>query len=122
MPPANNPCVGATIRRRREQLGLSQRALAKKAQINTGYMSRIEADERVPGASTLVSLATALEMSVGELVGEESTALPELNVYLRAKYDLSDDAIARVADYLRREHGAETGPADGEDETDEPNN
>ncbi len=123
MPPIGNPRIGATIRERRKVLGLSLQALADSAEINKGTLSRIENDEMVPGTNILVALGSALGTPIGELVGETTQSpLPELHVYLRAKYDLPEDAIARIARQLQAEYGGEPGPRDGEDEVDHTNN
>ena len=51
-----------------EQKGLTQERLAEKASLSLGYIARLEIGRHDPSLSTLVKLATALKMTVGELV------------------------------------------------------
>jgi transcriptional regulator with XRE-family HTH domain len=58
---------GALLRRYREERGLSQNALAKKAGVNVGTVNRLESGERSPGGSEMVlALAGALELAPRE--------------------------------------------------------
>lgn len=57
------------IRRRRGELGLSQAQLATKAGVDTRQIRRYEAGEQQPVLSVAVAIASALEISVGELAG-----------------------------------------------------
>ena len=57
------------IKRRRIELGLSQRALAKHVGVSDAYITQLETRARVnPSLAVLKQLAKALKMSVGELV------------------------------------------------------
>ena len=60
--------VGANIRRLRESAGLTQQVLAQKAGIGRVTLVRIENAEQSPRYETLVSLAQALGLTMGELV------------------------------------------------------
>jgi transcriptional regulator with XRE-family HTH domain len=56
------------IRKRREELGLTQAALAKRAGIGQPYISKIESGViKSPSSFTINSLARALEMEVNDL-------------------------------------------------------
>jgi transcriptional regulator with XRE-family HTH domain len=58
---------GALLRRHREARGLSQNALAKKAGINVGSVSRLESGERSPGGPEIMgALADALTLDPRE--------------------------------------------------------
>jgi len=61
--------VGARIRRRRRELGLSQVALAAAANVNQGYLSAIERGLANPRRRTIDALAVALNMPQGVLIG-----------------------------------------------------
>ncbi len=61
--------IGARIRRRRKELGLSQAALATAARINQGYLSQIERSLANPRGPTIDALAVALDTPQGVLVG-----------------------------------------------------
>jgi transcriptional regulator with XRE-family HTH domain len=52
---------------RRKELGLSQRALAKKGRISHSAVNRLEAVEVIPGTETLEALAVALEVPLSHL-------------------------------------------------------
>jgi len=56
------------IKQFREQKGLTQERLAEKASLSLGYIARLEIGRHDPSLSTLVKLAKALKVTVGELV------------------------------------------------------
>jgi transcriptional regulator with XRE-family HTH domain len=60
--------LGANIRQARECQGLSQRAVAKRAQLSFVYWNCIEKGHAMPRIRTLVRMSRALDWSVGELV------------------------------------------------------
>lgn len=58
---------GKNIRIRREALGLSQEALAEKADLDPTYISGIERGVRNPSLLSIVRIAKALGMNSGSL-------------------------------------------------------
>jgi transcriptional regulator with XRE-family HTH domain len=60
--------LGARIRTRRLDLGLSQEALAHQARIDRSYVGSLEAGMRNPSLDTLCKIAKALAVDVGELL------------------------------------------------------
>ena len=60
--------LGRRIKQRREELGLSQEALALRASIHRSYIGSLEAGARNPSLDNAVKLAIALEIDVAELV------------------------------------------------------
>lgn len=62
--------VVAELRRRREQLGFSQSALAQRAGIGSDQLGRIERGEADPRMSVLLALALELGTSVREVFAE----------------------------------------------------
>jgi repressor LexA len=60
--------VGETIRRLREEAGLSQRALARKAGLSSQYLSDIEVGRTSPSLKSLEKLAGALQIAPGRLL------------------------------------------------------
>jgi transcriptional regulator with XRE-family HTH domain len=56
--------VGRELRRAREDLGLSQRAVSRGADLDPAYLPRIEAGDREPSLSALVAFAAALAHEV----------------------------------------------------------
>ncbi len=66
MPPRR---VGTVIKKLREEKGLSQQALAKKAKVTDAYIAMLETGVRNnPTIDTLKRLAKALKVKVGELL------------------------------------------------------
>jgi len=61
--------VGARIRRRRLDLGITQAQLATRAGLNQGYLSSIERGRSNPSVGTLRALSTALDLPEAVLVG-----------------------------------------------------
>lgn len=59
---------GRRVRSRREQLGLSQMAVAERAGVHFTFVSDIERGVRNPSLLTMVKLAKALDADLSELV------------------------------------------------------
>ena len=59
--------LGLNVRRRREELGLTQERLAEKAELDQTYISGIERGLRNPGILNVSKLAKALGMSTSQL-------------------------------------------------------
>lgn len=57
------------LKRLRENRGLTQAALAKKAGIARVYLAQVEGNVRTPSLHTLERLARALKVKPGELLG-----------------------------------------------------
>lgn len=66
LPPMN--AVGERIRLRRIHLGWTQERLASEAGVSKGFLSDVESGKRNVGAETLLSLATALGVSMDYLM------------------------------------------------------
>jgi SOS-response transcriptional repressor LexA len=62
--------LGQRVRWRRKELGWTQAELARRANINQGFLSGIEKGQRNPSAQTLNALAVALNVPQGVLLGE----------------------------------------------------
>ena len=65
------------VRAIREQRGLSMEALARLAGVSTGTVHRVETGKVAPNTATLVLLAEALEVSVGDLFDEHDSDATE---------------------------------------------
>jgi len=59
--------LARTLRRMREERGISREALAFRAGITTGALARIELAQAVPGWETVRGIAMALDVSMVEL-------------------------------------------------------
>lgn len=66
--------IGARIRTRRRELGLSQTTLAEELGVSFQQVQKYERGSNRVAASTLVAAAEALGVSVAWLVGEEGGA------------------------------------------------
>ncbi len=60
--------MGPRIRKAREHLNLTQKALAAKAGISREYLARLETGRQDPRVSVIRKLAKALKVTVAELV------------------------------------------------------
>jgi len=69
--------IGARLRARRRQLGLSQSELAAKLGVSFQQVQKYERGANRIAASTLVMAADALDVSVAWLVGEEGIGRDE---------------------------------------------
>jgi transcriptional regulator with XRE-family HTH domain len=59
--------LAANLRKHRRTLGISQAALAEKADISTNYVAMIELERKFPSPEMLERLAAALEIEPQEL-------------------------------------------------------
>lgn len=62
--------LGAVIRRRRNEFGLSQRALASEVGVSGAFVSQLENDQRQPSLAVLERIAAACNTSTGLLLAE----------------------------------------------------
>lgn len=60
----NSPKLGAAIRKRRKQMGLTLQALCNTAGLSVGYLSQVERDNATPTLGTLAQIASALEVDL----------------------------------------------------------
>jgi len=66
--------IGLQIQRLRESIGLSQKELAERAQLDASIISRLEAGKyKKPREQTITKLEYALGLTVGSLSGHSST-------------------------------------------------
>src|SRR5690349_17269401 len=71
--------TGEVIRKRRNELGMSQTQLAEAAGVHVRQIRRYETGEQQPLLSVGVAIARALKLSVLELVGEGSSRRVKLD-------------------------------------------
>jgi len=76
--------IGARLRARRRQLGLSQTDLAEKLGVSFQQVQKYERGSNRIAASTLVAAAEALSTSVSSLVGEDGAGREEDDELFRA--------------------------------------
>lgn len=66
--------IGERVARRRFELGLSKKDVARKAGRHPATIGRIEDGEHMPAAATLRAVADALDVPVSYLLGPEKEA------------------------------------------------
>ena len=115
--------LGRLLRERREELGLSLNEVARRAGVDPGGLFRAERGPRVPSPETLAALADGLGLPLADLyeaAGYPLTSqLPSIRPYLRHAYNVPEEAVAEIEDYLARiaaQYGGPAAPGDGEDE------
>jgi transcriptional regulator with XRE-family HTH domain len=87
--------VASAIRTLRLRSGLSQRQLAMRMQVPRTYVSKIENEKAMPTLSSLQRLATALEVSIADLVKGTGRTLDDEIADL-----MGDEFISEVVPYL----------------------
>lgn len=65
---------GATLRRIRVERGLSQERLAEATGLSTNYIGEMERGLKAPGLPVIVRLASALSVSVHDLLADFTDA------------------------------------------------
>lgn len=97
--------LGERLRRLRSARDLSVRGLAAMAEVDATWLSRVERGGYTsPDPRVLAKVAALLEVDMADLfltAGYSSgRGLPGLAPYLRAKYDLSDEAVEQLSSYF----------------------
>ncbi len=87
--------IAASIRMFRQKSGLSQRQLAMRMQVPRTYVSKIENEKAVPTLSSLERLATALEVTMADLLKGSSRTLEDDIADL-----MHDDFVAQLMPFL----------------------
>jgi len=64
--------VGSLLRKRRQQIPLTQEELAHRAGLSPSTVIKIEAGRQQPRPSTVRKLATALKLKPGDLLQDET--------------------------------------------------
>ncbi|MCU1310380.1 MAG: transcriptional regulator, family [Candidatus Angelobacter sp.] len=91
--------IAAAIRSLRLRSSLSQRQLALRMQVPRTYVSKIENDKATPTLSSLQRLATALEISVTELL-EVATQNPAREAEIREL--MADEFISELVPFISK--------------------
>ena len=73
-PPRRRPQVGAQVRRRRRERGLTLSQVAEATRLNVGYLSQVENDKASPSLETLAALADALDVPIAWFLLDQSVA------------------------------------------------
>ncbi|GJM38998.1 MAG: hypothetical protein DHS20C19_23650 [Acidimicrobiales bacterium] len=120
--------LGDILRKRRQEKGLSTRALADAADTASSTIVRIEQGEfAAPRPDALAQIALALDLPASDIFAlagyTTPNDLPTLSPYLHSRYrDLPDETIQQIETYINElihEHGTTlAGPEPGKDEKD----
>jgi transcriptional regulator with XRE-family HTH domain len=86
------------IRMLRQRSGLSQRQLALRMSVPRTYVSKIENEKATPTLSSLQRLATALEVSVPDLLRSATSDTRELEI----QELMGDEFIAELLPYISK--------------------
>ena len=103
----NSPSqLAEALRRARTRAGLTVRQVAAAAEMTPATVSRLETGLiESPRPEHLRRLSRALDVDLEDLYALAGylmpEGLPELQPYLRAKYGLSDRAVAQLDDYFQ---------------------
>jgi transcriptional regulator with XRE-family HTH domain len=73
-PPRRRPQVGAQVRRRRRERGLTLSQVSEATGLNIGYLSQVENDKASPSLETLAALAEALDVPIAWFLLDQSVA------------------------------------------------
>lgn len=66
--PAFQQALGAAVRERRQQLGLTQEQLSLRSELHQRWISNVETGRRNPSYGSLRRLAGGLELSASQLI------------------------------------------------------
>jgi transcriptional regulator with XRE-family HTH domain len=90
--------IGANIRRRRKELGITQEFIANGLDVNPSHISNIECGRANPSLTALVKIANLLHCSVDCFISEEYTYRID-----KAKKPSVDDQIMEKLKYCEVE-------------------
>lgn len=89
--------VGARIRQTRQRKGWSIAKLAREAELDGGYLSRVETGKIVsPGIETIRRIAAALDVGPEELLPTETVEVPVVGVSLAAGRAIYGETLETV--------------------------
>jgi len=102
--------LGANIKRVRQQMGLTQAALAEKAGISSGYICDIERSRRWPSSDNIARLADVLKVDPYQLLlpNQDSPYFDRhrtLTAFKRQLEDVFEESITNVFDNMMRPYG-----------------
>lgn len=93
--------LAGVLKQKREALGLSVRGLADELDVAPSSILRFEDGTRRPSPELIRRIARALKTNGDELLALANHKLPTFAPYLRAKYDLSLEAIAELEQHFK---------------------
>ncbi|PMC81852.1 helix-turn-helix domain-containing protein [Anaerococcus hydrogenalis] len=109
--------LGKVISNRREELGISQRELAKKVKISNSTVSRIENDDKItPDNNTLKAISEVLQVDYNYLLAlnKQIDDEPEIRIIQRAARNMDQGKKEEMLKVLKQHFEEEFGSADGD--------
>lgn len=73
--------IGDRLRKLRYSMDLTQEKLGEKADLHYSYIGQVERGDKTPSLKSLIKIADALDISVEELIREETEESQENNQY-----------------------------------------
>ena len=124
MTPEEAKRLADLLRKKRQQLGLTAREVARRASVDVGTVTRIEAAQILsPRPDNLTAIGQVLDIPAADIFAITDwlprKELPTFRPYMRAKYkELPDEAVTKMEAYFADLAGKYwlQGPAEGEDE------
>ena len=97
--------LGSYVQHLRSQRALSLRALADRGEVDFSWLSRLERGRiGSPDARMLWRVARALDVEPADMYLEagfgDTHGLPGFGPYLRAKYDLPEEAVRQLEEHF----------------------
>jgi transcriptional regulator with XRE-family HTH domain len=77
--------ISKNIKKYRLNKGLSLDQLARQCGLTKGYVSKIENSEKAPPLSTLIKIATALDIDVGLVIADDDDILDDARICIVRK-------------------------------------
>ncbi|APX15698.1 XRE family transcriptional regulator [Phaeobacter inhibens] len=91
------PMLGALIRKRRKQMGLTLQALCDTAGVSVGYLSQVERDNATPTLGTLAQIASALEVGLEYFIATPKPSDALTRATTRTQFSLAGSSITYEA-------------------------
>lgn len=85
--------VGARLRERRQELGLTLKDVADGAGLSVGFISQIERDIAIPSLTSFVNVCRVLESEAGDFLAQPSGEKPVTRHDQRPVYALGSNAL-----------------------------
>ncbi len=102
--------ISKLVKSQRLSLGLTMEQVAKEASLSQGFLSRLEGgdyDAKNMSIDTIIKLAGALRLRVKDFFDSiqkntEGNYAPELSIYLREKYDMTEPHDIQIIESMIR--------------------
>ena len=99
--------IGEKIKKRREEIGLTQSELARKCILPPTTIWNIENGKRKPGLKSILRIADALGVCLDSLVKEELMMNPQIMELCRKVQQLSEESRKKIITFANRIYNQE---------------